>query len=303
MHARLLGTRPLIATLLTSLAVAALGSPARADQIVPTSQPPVVIIRSTSGSVTIARGYDGVVRVAGPDGATATTFSITTDDQGRVSLPSAGGLPSRRIFLPGIRAGATGIRVDDPGGDMTVYLPQHVTALFVKADGGDVAMSRIRGPYLIVAPAGNVDLTNVFGFGNVRTTTGHVNLTGVGGNLHVETTFGTVTGIGMYAQRAEVHTQGGDIGWRFTRVGSGPYRFTTAAGNVHVGLAADAAANIDAQSDQGAVFNRFDRGALVRFRSPHATSFSVGGGGPQITAASQSGTVEIGPHSRPRAPK
>jgi hypothetical protein len=55
------------------------------------------------------------------------------------------------------------------------------------------------------------------------------------------------------------------------------------------------AANIDAQSTRGSVVNRFARMASVRFRSRHAMSMSLAGGGPEITAASESGVVEIGP--------
>jgi DUF4097 and DUF4098 domain-containing protein YvlB len=211
------------------------------------------------------------------------------------------GLPSRRFTVPGVHEGATGVRIDNPGGDITVYVPQRVGAVLVKAETGDVAMTGVRGPYVVMAPNGNVDVTRVFGFGNVRTTNGHVTMTGVGGNVHVETTFGTVTGTSILAERSEVRTQGGDIQWTIARLGSGPYRFTSGAGNVRVGLDGNAAANIDAQSTQGTVTNRFGRTANMRFRSKHAMSMMLGGGGPQITAASQSGAVEVGPRA-PRRP-
>ena len=293
MHARC-GARPLTITLTIFLAAAATGLPARADQTVQTPQAPVVVIHSTSGLVTVTRGDDGVVRVGGLGNATATTFQITNDNQGMM-LPRGMGLPPRRFNLPGLREGTQGVRVENPGGDITVYVPQRVAAVLVKLDDGDAALAQFRGPYVVAANHGSVDVNSVFGFGHVRTTDGRVTLTHVGGNLHVETTTGSVIGTQMSAERAEIRTQGGDIDWNFSRLAGGPYRFTSGAGNVRVALNGDQAANIDAQSTQGSVVNRFSRLANVRFRSRHAMSMSLRGGGPQITAASGSGLVEVGP--------
>jgi putative adhesin len=277
------------------LTAAATGLPARAfaDQAIQTPQAPVVVIHSTSGLVTVTRGDVGFVRVTG--NATATTFQMTSDNQG-VMLPRGMGLPPRRLTLPGVREGTLGVRVENTGGDVTVYVPPRVAAVLVKADDGDAALSDFRGPYIVIANRGSVDLRSLFGFGHVRTTAGHVTMTGVGGNIHVDTTFGSVTGNGMLAERAEIRTQGGDIEWNFARLSGGPYRFTSGAGNVRVALNGNQAANIDAQSTQGTVVNRFARTAKVRFRSPHAMSLSLRGGGPEITAASSSGKVDVGPH-------
>ncbi|HXW76578.1 MAG TPA: DUF4097 family beta strand repeat-containing protein [Candidatus Eremiobacteraceae bacterium] len=296
------GARPLATILGGVLALtAAFGTVARADQSTPITAPPVIIVRAPSGNVTIVRGDDSTVSVQGNPAAGLTEVPIQTDAQGRIALPSAPGMPSRRIMIPGIEAGSSAIRIDDPGGDVSVVVPQHVAAILVKADGGSVSMSDTRGPYVILAPNGSVTLFRVAGFGNVRTTAGSVNMTQVGGFVHVETAMGTVTGTEMYSQRAEINTQGGDIQWNFARVGDGPYRFTSSAGDVHVGLDERSVASIDAQSNQGSVVNRFGpRFAMVRYQSLHATSLNLGGGGPQITAMSQSGKVDIGPRLRPR---
>jgi hypothetical protein len=296
------GARPLTLAFLALMAsVAATSTAARADQIVQTPEAPVVVIQSASGLVTVAPGDPGAVRVTGAGGVTATKFLVSRDNQGRVALPSGAGLPARRFTVPGVREGSLGVRIENPGGDITVYVPRRVSAVFVKAATGDVAMSGFRGPYVVVADGGNIDLRSLFGFGHARTTTGHVNMTSIGGNVHAETTFGSVTGVAMFPERADVKTQGGDIRWTFGRLRAGPYRFASGAGNVHVGLGGGAAANIDAQSKLGTVVNRFGHLGVVRFRSPHATSVSVGGGGPEIMAASQSGLVEIGPHRPPRS--
>jgi hypothetical protein len=289
-------TRAFALTLL--LTAAAIGLPARAlaDQTIQTPQSPVVVIHSTSGLVTVTRGDVGSVRVTG--NATATTFQMTSDNQG-VMLPRGMGLPPRRLTLPGVREGTLGVRVENAGGDVTVYVPPRVAAVLVKADDGDAALSDFRGPYVVIANRGSVDLRSLFGFGHVRTTAGRVTMTHVGGNLHVDTAFGSVVGNGMLTERAEIKTQGGDIDWNFARLSGGPYRFTSGAGNVRVALSGNQAANIDAQSTQGTVVNRFARTANVRFRSPHAMSLSLRGGGPEITAASSSGTVDVGPR-RPK---
>jgi len=293
--------RALAVSLALSLATAA-GLPARAsaDQVIQTPQAPVIVIHSTGGLVTVTRGDGGAVRVIGAGNPTATTFQMTSDNQG-VMLPRGMGLPPRRFTLPGVHEGTLGVRVENTdGGDITVYVPPRVAAVLVKMDGGDAALSQFRGPYVVVSNGGSVDLNSLSGFGHVRTTTGRVTMDRVGGNLHVETTFGSILGTGMATDRAEIKTQGGDIDWNFSRVASGPYRFTSGAGNVRVALDGRAAANIDVQSTRGSVVNRFDRQANVKFRSRHAVSMSLGGGGPQITAASGSGIVEVGPRTPPR---
>lgn len=291
------GFAPLAASLAAALIATALcGAAARADQSQPVASAPLVVIRSAGGHVTVVRGDDAAVSVTGAS-ATATPFRLSQANQGHMVLPGGMGLPARRFTLPPEVVNAPGVRVDNPigGGDITVTVPQRVAAILVRADTGDVTVTGIRGPYVIIATQGNVDASRVFGTGRIRTTAGHVNLTGVGGNVTVETTFGTVTGRGIYAERAQVTTQGGDIDWSVFKLGSGPYRFSSGAGAVHLGLFRGLAATIDAQSAQGSVTNRFGPGATVRFRSQHAMSMMLGGGGPEITAASQSGRVDVGP--------
>jgi len=290
-----LRARPLLVAALLSLTAAAAGQPALADQTIATPDAPVVVIHSTSGLVTVARGEDGYVRIAGGASPTATTFHITSSDQGTM-IPRGMGLPPRRFSLPGVREGTTGVRIDNAGGgDMTVYVPQRDAAVLVKLDNGDAALSGFRGPYVVVTNGGSVDLRSLAGFGHVRTSSGRVTMARVAGILHVETTTGSVLGNAMYTERAEIRSQGGDIDWNFGRLAGGPYRFTSGTGNVRVALDQAQAANIDAQSTRGSVISRFARTANVRFRSPHAMSMSLAGGGPEITAASESGIVVIGP--------
>ena len=294
MHVRTLTRIPAIASIFIYLAAAA-GSPALADQTVQTPHAPLVVIHSASGLVTGVRGGDGSVQVAGGDNATATTFQVSDGTEGTM-LPRGMGRPPRRFTLPGVNKGTTGVRIENTGGDITVSVPARVAAVLVKLDEGDASLSDFRGPYVVNANGGSVDLRSLAGFGHVRTTSGRVTMTRVGGNLHVETTQGSIMGTGMSAERAEIKTQGGDIEWEFARLSGGPYSFTSGAGNVRLALKESEAATIDAQSTQGSVINRFSRKANMRFHSPHAMSMSLRGGGPEITAASASGLVEIGPH-------
>jgi len=294
MHVRTLTRIPAIASIVICLAAAA-GSPALADQTVQTPQAPLVVIHSVSGLVSVVHGVDGSVQISGGGNATTTTFQVDSDTEGTM-FPRGMGLPPRRFTLPGIKEGTTGVRIENTGGDITVSVPARVAAVLVRLDDGDAALSDFRGPYVVSANGGSVDLRSLAGFGHVRTTNGRVTLTRVGGNLHVETTQGSVMATGMSAERADIKTQGGDIEWDFARLSGGPYSFTSGAGNVRLALGESQAASIDAQSTQGSVVNKFTRKANMRFRSTHAMSMSLRGGGPEITATSGSGLVEIGPH-------
>src|SRR5579859_2293337 len=108
--------RPLLSAALLSLTALAAYRPALADQTVQTPQAPVVVIHSTAGLVTVTRGDDGSVRVVGGNNPTATTFHITSSNQGMM-IPRGMGLPPRRFTLPGVREGTMGVRIENSGGD------------------------------------------------------------------------------------------------------------------------------------------------------------------------------------------
>ncbi len=301
----------LVLWVLGALGISAWLSRAGADQLLTAGAAPVVTIRSNGGVITIDHGDAGAIRLSGPDSINVTRFVVSRVNNGRVILPRAQPPPvlggrrrvisftARQFLIPGLRDGADGITIDNPGGDMTVRLPPRVGALFINAGGGSVVATGFAGPYVIVADSGNVYLRNVAGHGLVRTFNGTVVLAGVGGDVHIETAQGRVTARMSRAARAEVKTQDGDIDWSFKRLGNGAYRFHSLTGNVHIRLPDGITANVDAQSDSGGVVNMLDPGAVdMRFSSPHALSMSVAGGGPEIMATSKSGIIIIAPADR-----
>jgi hypothetical protein len=330
------GTAPL-ATILAACIVVATPAAACADQTSPLSGAGLVAIKSMGGNVTIVVGNPGEVRVVGPDRVVVRHFAVSADADGHIMLPQqgpgAGGaaasptpdggastLPSaagstanngganpglgrggfgpRSFTIPGLQDGSDGLSiVNRSGSDVTIYIPPMLAGLIVGAGPGDVTASNLSGSYVIVTGRGGVNLQNVSGRGLVRTWTGPIALNNVAGVLGVESAKGTVTAREMSVTRADVRTQSGDVDWEFSTLGRGGYRFNSHNGNIQVGLAPDAAANVDAQSESGSVVNAFGRRrGNVRIFNRHALSMALRGGGPEITASSKFGRVTIRPH-------
>ena len=140
-------------------------------------------------------------------------------------------------------------------------------------------------------------MQNVTGRGLVRSGMGPITLNGIGGAIGVETVRGLVTAREMSVGRAEVQTQSGNVDWQFSSLGRGGYRFNSRVGDIRVGLTPDAAANIDAQSESGNVFNSFGGpDSAIRYLNRHALSMALNGGGPEIAVSSRFGRVTILPH-------
>ena len=103
---------------------------------------------------------------------------------------------------------------------MSVGVPNHVGAIFINAEQGNVEVEKLRGPFIIQASGGDVHLKNVMGRGLIRTTAGNITLAGVGGDVHLVTLGGAITVFGSYAGKADVQSGQRPIAWRFAHMGS-----------------------------------------------------------------------------------
>lgn len=316
------GLAPLAATLATVVTLST-GAAAWANQNTQLSGAGVITIKSPEANVTVLVGNPGEVRIVGDDSVIVTHFAVSADADGHIVLPglnprpaagaspngsaNAGnatvvtgrpGLGQRSFTIPGLQDGSDGINIVNPGTtEVTVYVPPQVAALFVGGGRGDVSVSDTRGGYVIVTGRGAINLQNVAGRGLVRSGMGPITLNGVGGAIGVETLHGVVTAREMAVSRADVITQTGNVDWQFSSLGRGGYRFNSRRGDIRVGLAPDAAANVDAQSESGDVFNTFGRpDSDIHFLNRHALSMALNGGGPEINVSSAFGRVTISPH-------
>lgn len=291
---------------------------------VDTSTPPVLTIHSSRGTINITSGNDlGVHVLPGPAAQTVHVSRFNPGQMGstRIILPERFvrqrfgrgwrviRLPARQYSVPVARFGSEGVNVENPGGDMSIAVPKRVGAIFINAEGGNVVLRNLRGPFVISAIGGDVRMLNVVGSGLIRTTAGNVTLGNVGGNVRVQTASGAVTVFGSFADSVDVQSDNGPIYWRFARCGNGLYRFRSKDGSIRLGFRTTAAAQLDAQSDTGTVQNLFSSGAnngsaVVRLASQHALSMAINGGGPEITATTTSGdiTVESIADSPPTSP-
>jgi len=280
---------------------------------VDTSTPPVLTIHSSGGTINITPSNDsGVHVVPGPAAQAVRVSRFNPGQMGttRIILPErfvrqrfgrgwrVYRLPARQFNVPMARFGSEGVNVENPGGDMSIAVPKRVGAIFINAEGGNVALRRLRGPYVISATGGEVHMVNVVGSGLIRTTSGNVTLGGVGGSVRVQTVSGAVTVFRSFADSVDVQSDNGPIYWRFIRCGNGLYRFRSKGGSIRLGFRAAAAAQLDAQSDTGIVENLFSSGAgsgsaVVKLASQHALSMAINGGGPEITATTTSGDISI----------
>jgi hypothetical protein len=228
----------------------------------------------------------------GGNGSTAMANGGGASGSGRA------GFGPRSFTIPGLQDGSDGLNiVNRTGSDITIYVPPTLAGLIIGAGPGDVSASNLNGSYVIVTGRGGINLQNVAGRGLLRTWTGPITLNSVAGVLGVESARGAVTAREMSVSQADVLTQSGAVDWEFSSLGRGGYRFNSREGNIQVGLAPDAAASIDAQSESGSVVNAFGRRlGGVRIFNRHALSMALRGGGPEITASSKFGRVTIRPH-------
>lgn len=235
-----------------------------------------------------------------PDAGTAAggNGSAAVGNGGGAAALGRTGFGPRSFTIPGLQDGSDGLNiVNRSGGDLTIYVPPTLAGLVVSAGPGDVSASNLNGSYVIVTGRGGINLQNVAGRGLLRTWAGPITLNGVAGVLGIESARGAVTAREMSVSQADVLTQSGAVDWEFSSLGRGSYRFNSRDGNIQVGLAPDAAANIDAQSESGSVVNAFGRRlGGVRIFNRHALSMALRGGGPEITASSKFGRVTIRPH-------
>jgi hypothetical protein len=313
------GLAPL-AAIIAAVVTLSTGAAAWADQTTPLSGAGLVAIKSPQANVTVLVGNPGEVRIVGDDSVTVTHFAVSANADGHIVLPGltqpqAGGananaaananvvrgrpgLGQRSFDIPGLQDGSDGINIVNPGTtEVTVYVPPQVAALFVGGGRGDVSVSDTHGGYVIVTGRGAINLQNVAGRGLVRSGMGPITLNGIGGAIGVETLHGLVTAREMAVGRADVFTQTGNVDWQFSSLGRGGYRFNSRRGDIRVGLAPDAAANVDAQSETGDVFNTFGRpDSDIHFLNRHALSMALNGGGPEINVSSGFGRVTISPH-------
>jgi len=145
------GALPLIYSFVATVAFGIIGSSnARADQVVATSNQPVITIRSVEGTITVESGDAGAVRYSGVDGISVSHFVVSNQNDALVILPRMQrrvftgfnwqivDLPARRFIVPGLREGADGVAIDNPGGDLTVRVPNRIGALIINAGAGSV---------------------------------------------------------------------------------------------------------------------------------------------------------------------
>jgi Putative adhesin len=273
---------------------------------------PVLMIHSTGGTIHLYSVGGGGVHVQ--PGAAGQRIGITRFTPGQFAqgpmLPAQQvcrgfgrrvrcfRLPARQFSVPPALYNSQGFHVENPGGDMSIGVPQHVGAVFINAEQGNVEVEKLRGPFIIQASNGDVHLKNVFGRGLIRTTSGNITLQGVGGDVHLVTGGGAITVFGSSATKADVQSQSGPITWRFAKVGNGPYKFASEQGAIHLQFLPGVAAQVDAQSDNGNVYNMLP-GVNPVAAQQHALSVPINGGGPEITVTSTSGDITIEQLSTP----
>lgn len=282
---------------------------------VPISSAPVVTIHSSGGTIHIYSADASAVHVR--PGLGGQRINVSRFSPGQFTnapmLPAQQvcrgfgrrfhcyRLPARQFAVPPALYGSEGVHLENPGGDMSVGVPNHVGAIFINAEQGNVEVEKLRGPFIIQASGGDVHLKNVFGRGLIRTTAGNITLTGVGGDVHVVTGGGAITVLGSYAGKADIESETGPITWRFAHISTGPYKFASKQGAIHLQFLPGVAAQVDAQSDSGNVINMLP-GAPAAAAPQHALSIPVNGGGPEITVTSTSGDITIEQAEPPQQP-
>ena len=159
---------------------------------------------------------------------------------------------------------------------------------------GDIVVEDAGANADITAFSGDVDVTNVAGNLRVDVLSGDVQVRGVSGDIEVKTVSGEIDVRDARSRLVRVNSTSGDITYDGTIDAAGRYELETHSGDVDLTLPANVNATLTVSTYSGGIESDFpltllpgSQGDSKRF------NFTLGRGGPRITATSFSGDINL----------
>lgn len=281
---------------------------ANADpQSVAVSNPPIIRIQMRAGILAIRSWDRSSVQIDSSDQISVSHFNpnvVARNVGTQISVPSgtiAGKngpvtLPVESFPLLSIPDGPhDGVVIKgDVAKSTTVTIPQNTALLIVQTGRGRIDLTGYRGgTFFIHTRAAAVFLKDDGGNGYVQVMRGPIVAADSSfSQFRARTALGNMLFERCHVKQIQASSIEGSIVYDNGSFEPGLAHFESQNGDVALGLAAGSNAQFGAHSQDGRIFSNFDRQASVS-GSPTDKSVILGGGGPIVTASSQTGSVYL----------
>jgi hypothetical protein len=280
---------------------------ARAQQVVPVANTPVIRMQMRSGSLTIHTWDRQDVQIESSVPVRWRHFepqAVANALPPEVTIPSTAIMtPNGPVILPA-ETFAIGSVLSTPhdgvvifggaeGADVTLTIPASTALVWAVIGRGSIAVDGYRGgTFVATLHNGPLQLQNTGGDVYAQVARGPIFINNSAFNrIRVRTAAGNIVFQDSNVRQIEASTVNGSIAYDNGTFVPGIARFESQNGNVAIGIAGGGA-RIDAHSDGGRIFSGFSGGASVS-GSPTDAQALVGAGGPVITVNSQRGGVYL----------
>jgi hypothetical protein len=281
---------------------------ARAQQVIASSNSPVIRVQMRSGSLTVhtwnrrqvqiessapvrARHLEPqVVANALPPEITIFSAAVPAPGGGVALLPPESfplgdmiGSPHDGVLIFG----------GDQDANVTLTVPSSTALLWAIMGRGAISVQDYRGgTFVAIVHAGELNLRNVSGDGYAEVARGPMFVENSAFNrMRARTADGNIIFENCNVREIEASSINGSIAYDNGTFVPGIARFESQNGNIAIGVAGGGA-SIDAHSPGGRIFSGFSRQAAV-MGSPTDAQAIVGPGGPLVTANSGRGSVYL----------
>ncbi|GAC1308605.1 MAG: hypothetical protein NVSMB19_21910 [Vulcanimicrobiaceae bacterium] len=293
---------------LTLAFVAGAASAARAEVVtLDGTSAPIVHVTIRSGDVTIRTWDRASVEIDGEPSLTIVRRSLRQPaDPSPVLIPRAeqrsreglARLPAESFVVSTIPAGprdAIFIKssAETPAGHVIVTVPNDSVYVFAYARDGDLTVRDYRlGTFVGFTTHGRLALENVGGTIFAQTARGALVVADAAlERMRARSLFGDITFERCRTRQIEATSVAGSIVYDSGSFEPGIARFESARGDVAIG--ARGAAQLGGHvAGEGRVYTNFEHGARISGARDDASAL-VGGGGPVVTATTQSGNVYL----------
>jgi hypothetical protein len=272
-----------------------------APTLVEAGNAPVVVVRLTSGTLTIRTWNRNQVQIDTQGTANwfhatpqqvANTLPLTQNMLAQTAQTMFGPvtLPPETFIDPPLAPGPhEGVRIVGQG-TTTILVPQNTALILARVGAGNIHLQGYRGAFLTAVHTGNVVLNNVGGTGFVQAVKGRV-FAGASSfdRIRVRTGIGNIAFEGCTAQQIEVTSIRGSVVYDNGSFTPGLARFESQYGNIALGIGAGGA-QVSAHAASGRIFTDFSGRSNVSVAGGDARG-QIGGGGATVTASANNGAL------------